>query len=127
MTEPLVLIVDDEPSTAGMYRLMLEQEGYRTVVVHGTGAAIKAIRQNDPDLLLLDVMMPGVSGLELCRYIRREPDLSLLPVVLVSAKSRSEDVEAGLEAGATMYLAKPVAKHELLQGISQAFAAQAKR
>ncbi len=82
--------------------------------------AINAIRRNKPDVLLLDVMMPGVSGLELCRYIRREPDLAALPVVLISAKGRPEDVRAGLEAGATVYLRKPVSQDELLEGVKNA-------
>lgn len=122
MEKPLILIVDDEPSTAGMFSLMLENEGYETVVVHGTGTAINAIRRHGPDLLLLDVMMPGVSGLELCRFIRREPDLSEIPIILVSAKNRPEDIEAGIEAGATLYLGKPIATADLLAGVKNALA-----
>ncbi len=114
-----VLIVDDEPSTAEMFRLMLEQAGFETFVVHGTGTAINAIRRHRPDLLLVDVMMPGVSGLELCRYVRREPDLTHIPIVMISAKSQPEDEAAGLAAGATIYLKKPVSKQDLLRGIER--------
>lgn len=115
-----ILIVDDEPNTAEMFSLMLEGAGYQTSVVHGTGTAIRAIRQQKPDLVVVDVMMPGVSGLEFCRFVRREPDLEDLPVVIVSAKGQDEDVEAGLQAGADAYLKKPLTKVELLEGLEQA-------
>lgn len=115
-----ILIIDDEPSTAEMFSLMLENAGYQTSVVHGTGTAIRAIRQKRPDLVVVDVMMPGVSGLEFCRFVRREPGLEGLPVVIVSAKGQPEDVEAGLQAGADVYLKKPLTKIELLEGLEQA-------
>lgn len=117
MSEKRVLVVDDEPAAAELFGMMLEREGYAVEVVHGTGAAIKAIQREKPDLLLLDVMMPGLSGLELCGYVRRDPDLREMPIVLISAKGQPEDVQAGLEAGATVYLAKPVSKSELLASI----------
>lgn len=120
MDDLTILIVDDEATTAEMFSLMLENEGYRTVVVHGTGTAIRAIQQNRPSLVLVDVMMPGLSGLELCRYIRREPDLSDLPVIIASAMSQAEDVQAGLDAGANVYLMKPISKADLLEGLDAA-------
>jgi CheY-like chemotaxis protein len=115
-----ILIVDDEATTAEMFSLMLENEGYRTVVVHGTGTAIRAIQQHRPDLVLVDVMMPGLSGLELCRFIRREPDLRDLPVIIASAMSQPEDLQAGLDAGANVYLMKPISKADLLDGLRDA-------
>jgi len=115
-----ILIVDDEATTAEMFSLMLENEGYRTVVVHGTGTAIRAIQQHRPTLVLVDVMMSGLSGLELCRYIRREPDLSDLPIVIASAMSQPEDVQAGMDAGANVYLMKPISKADLLEGLEAA-------
>jgi CheY-like chemotaxis protein len=115
-----ILIVDDEATTAEMFSLMLENEGYRTVVVHGTGTAIRSIQQHRPNLVLVDVMMPGLSGLELCRFIRREPDLQDLPVIIASAMSQPEDVQAGLDAGANVYLMKPISKADLLEGLETA-------
>lgn len=120
MDDMTILIVDDEATTAEMFSLMLENEGYRTVVVHGTGTAIRAIQQHRPNLVLVDVMMPGLSGLELCRFIRREPDLQGLPVVIASAMSQPEDVQAGLDAGANVYLMKPISKVDLLEGLESA-------
>jgi CheY-like chemotaxis protein len=122
-----ILIVDDEATTAEMFSLMLENEGYKTAVVHGTGTAIRAIQQHRPDLLLVDVMMPGLSGLELCRFIRREPELRDLPVVIASAMSQPEDVQAGLDAGADVYLMKPISKADLLEGLEAALASKSDR
>lgn len=115
-----ILIVDDEAMTAEMFSLMLEDQGYHTVVVHGTGTAIRSLRQGRPDLVLVDVMMPGLSGLELCRFIRREPELSDLPVIVVSAMSQPDDIQAGKDAGASLYLTKPISKADLLEGLEAA-------
>ena len=120
MDDMTILIVDDEATTAEMFSLMLENEGYRTVVVHGTGTAIRAIQQHRPNLVLVDVMMPGLSGLELCRFIRREPELHDLPVIIASAMSQPEDIQAGLDAGANVYLMKPISKADLLEGLDTA-------
>lgn len=119
MPRSIVLIVDDEPTTAGMLGMLLEAEGFQTIVVHGAKKAIQAIKEEKPSLVVLDVMMPDISGIDLCRYIREEPELENLPVVMISAKSQPEDVEAGIEAGATLYLTKPVSKDELVKGVLQ--------
>ena len=119
--EPKILIVDDEPGTAEMFALMLEGVGFATEAVHGTRTAIEAVEQQRPDLILLDIMMPGLSGLEFCRYIRRDPRFQAIPIVVVSAKGRPEDVAEGLQAGASVYLKKPVSKKDLLQSISRGF------
>jgi DNA-binding response OmpR family regulator len=115
-----VLIVDDDVTMAGMFGLMLEEEGFNVIVVHGADSAINSIRREKPSLVLLDVMMPGISGLDLCSHIRREPDLTDIPIVMVSAKQRAEDVESGINAGATVYLRKPVSMQDLLGGVRKA-------
>ncbi|NIS81694.1 MAG: response regulator [Anaerolineales bacterium] len=120
MARPKILIVDDDTTIAGMFGVLLEGEGFQTVIVHGTSSAINIIRREKPDLVLLDVMVPGVSGLELCSYIRREPDLKDLPVIMVSARHSPEDVQRGLDSGATIYLIKPVSRKDLMDGINQA-------
>jgi CheY-like chemotaxis protein len=116
-----ILIVDDEPGTAEMFALMLEGAGYATAAVHGTRTAIEAIEQQRPDLVLLDIMMPGLSGLEFCRYVRRDPRFLELPIVVVSARGQPEDIAVALEAGASIYLKKPVSKVALFEGITRGF------
>lgn len=117
--ERKVLIVDDEPETADMFALMLELHGYEVAKAHGTAQAIQTLIRESPDAVLLDVMMPDVSGLELCRYVRRDPRTEALPIIVVSAKARPEDVREGLQAGATTYLTKPVAQDDLLAALKQ--------
>jgi DNA-binding response OmpR family regulator len=117
MPRSIVLVVDDEPTTAGMLGMLLEAEGFQAIVIHDAKKAIQAIKEEKPSLVVLDVMMPEISGIDLCQYIRQESDLKDLPVVMISAKSQPEDVEAGIEAGATIYLTKPVSKEELVRGV----------
>jgi CheY-like chemotaxis protein len=79
--------------------------------------AISLIAQEKPDLIILDVMMPDISGLEVLRYMRRDPNLEKIPVIIVSAKSMPNDIKIGMEAGASMYLTKPVGFLELKQAV----------
>jgi DNA-binding response OmpR family regulator len=120
MEPTTVLIVDDEMSNTQLFGMMLELEGYRPLVATDVTTALAALRQRMPDVMIVDVMLPGASGLELCRQVREELGLANLPIVIVSAKSQLDDVQAGLAAGANIYLTKPVTKAELLGAIRQA-------
>lgn len=120
MEPKTVLIVDDEMSTTQLFGMMLELEGYRPLVATDASSALEALRQRMPDVMIVDVMLPGASGLDLCRQVRNELGLEHLPIVIVSAKSQLEDVRAGVAAGATIYLTKPVTKAELLSAVRQA-------
>ncbi len=119
-----ILIVDDDPRTAELLTMMFELEGYSTAVANDVTMAIETIQHSKPDALVVDVMMPGASGLALCRYIRNNPELAGLPIVIVSAKSQPEDKQAGLEAGADVYLTKPVSQAELLDAIGRSLGRQ---
>ena len=99
-----ILIVEDNPETADMLEASLQLEGYTTVKIHKVGQAIQAMLRENPDLVLLDVMMPDVSGLEFLRYLRRDPRFDRLPIMIVSAHTSAEDIQKGLDAGATAYL-----------------------
>lgn len=114
-----VLVVDDDPETAHMLGLMLELQGYAVERVNGTAQAINSVNRERPAAVVLDVMMPGVSGLEFCRYVRREPGLADLPIVIVSARARLEDIREGLDAGANEYLTKPIATEELVGALAR--------
>ena len=115
--DQMIVIVDDEPANAEMFSMMLEVVGFQTAVVHGTSTAIKAIQELKPDLVLLDVMMPGIDGLELCRYMKRDPFLAPVPVIMISARGRDDDVRAGMDAGADVYLIKPITKTQLMESV----------
>jgi CheY-like chemotaxis protein len=114
-----ILIVEDNPETADVLEASLQLEGYRTVKIHAVGQAIQALLRESPDLVLLDVMMPDVSGLEFLRYLRRDPRFDRVPIMIVSARAQPEDIERGLEAGATAYLPKPFTQEELMQAVAK--------
>jgi len=112
-----VLIIEDEPGTVEMYRIVLEIEGYRVRVAYTISTAISALEEEIPDLVLLDVVMRDSSGLDLCRKIREDPELAHIPVIIVSNLGSKEHIDAGMEAGADDYLSKPVSQNELLEAV----------
>ncbi len=105
---PLVLIVDDQPDNREILVARLESQHYRTRTACDGEEALASIQQELPDIILLDVMMPGIDGLEVCRRLRADPDVPFIPIILVTAKTSVADVVAGLDAGADDYLTKPV-------------------
>jgi CheY-like chemotaxis protein len=102
-----ILVCDDEPSLRELMRLSLENPGYRFVEAGDGSEAIEAIESARPDLLLLDVMMPGTSGIEVLEHLRAHPELSQTPVIVVSAFASPADRRRALEAGATRFVKKP--------------------
>ncbi|MBE0408522.1 MAG: response regulator [Anaerolineales bacterium] len=109
----MVMVIDDEADTAEMFAEMMLMSGYRVIKSSGGAQAIKMIAQENPDVLILDVMMPEVSGLEILRFLKNDPYLAKIPVVVVSAKALPSDIRFGLDAGASKYLTKPVSFQEL--------------
>jgi DNA-binding response OmpR family regulator len=114
-----IVIVEDEPDTAEMFAEMMRLSGFKVFKTYGGTPAISLISHEKPDAVVLDVMMPDLSGLEVVRFIRRDPRLAHIPVVIVSAKGLPSDVRDGLEAGASVYLTKPVAFQELNDAVSR--------
>jgi len=114
-----VMIIEDEPDAAEMFAEMMRVNGFRVLKMFSSAPAIQMIAQEKPDIILLDIMMPDISGLEVLRYMRREPELSSIPVIVVSAKSMPSDIKTGIEAGASMYLTKPVGFLDLKQAVEQ--------
>jgi CheY-like chemotaxis protein len=112
-TPPCILVVDDEPDTLGLVQLTLETAGYRVSAAASGGEALLQAQQQAFDLILLDVMMPDLSGLEV--YRRLQATLTTVPpVVFLTAKNRPEDREAGEGLGAAAYLVKPITRGQLL-------------
>ena len=108
-----ILIVDDVARNVKLLADVLEAKGYEVFTAESGEEALKRIGQDRPDLLLLDVMMPGMSGYEVCEAIRRDPEMRMLPVVLVTALDGSERVK-GLDCGADDFITKPINQQELL-------------
>jgi len=115
-----VMIVEDEPDAAELFAEMMRVSGYHVLKAHASTPALRLIAQQKPDVVILDIMMPDISGLEILRYMRREADLARIPVVVVSAKSLPSDVQAGLDAGASIYLTKPVGFADLKNAVERA-------
>ena len=105
---PLILIVDDNPDNREILDVRLQSQGYATATAADSEEALAAAREQLPDLILLDVMMPGLDGFEVCRRLKADQSLPFMPIILVTAKTALQDVVTGLEAGAEDYLTKPV-------------------
>ncbi|UAB93439.1 response regulator transcription factor [Dactylosporangium vinaceum] len=105
-----ILVADDDPKQAELIRLYLERDGHSVLTVHNGRAALEQCRSRKPDLLVLDVMMPHVDGLDVCRIIRAESSVAIL---LVTARSTEDDLLLGLDLGADDYMTKPVSPREL--------------
>src|ERR1700752_1474659 len=110
---PRILVVDDQPSIAGLMSQLLTIRGYSVVTAANADQAEAEVRQQAPDLILSDVMMPGKSGYEFCRDLKSDPATRLIPVVLITGLTDSSDKVRGIEAGADDFLNKPVLAEEL--------------
>lgn len=111
---PTILIVEDDPALAELLRYNLESEGYSTAVATDGDAAMLAIEELHPDLAILDWMLPNLSGIEVCRRIRRRPQGSDLPVIMLTARGEETDRVNGLNSGADDYMVKPFSPGELV-------------
>jgi DNA-binding response OmpR family regulator len=109
-----ILVVDDEPNMLRLLGLTLEHEGYGIAIAKDAREALGKILAEKPDLIILDVMLPGVSGLELCEKLRAQPDTANIPIIMLSAKGEVPDKVAGLKAGADEYVVKPIDTSELV-------------
>jgi DNA-binding response OmpR family regulator len=105
-----IYVVEDDTVLADAVRFNLERQGYRVVVLHDGHEAVRAIEQGDPDLVILDVMLPGLDGFEVCRRVRR---YSTVPILMLTARGEEIDRVMGLEIGADDYLTKPFSLREL--------------
>jgi DNA-binding response OmpR family regulator len=112
-----ILVIEDEPDTAEMFAEMLRLRGYRVFKSYGSASAMRQLALEKPDAVVLDIMMPDISGLEVLHYMRREPAYENIPVIVVSAKGLLSDKKLGMDAGAALYLTKPVAYSELIKAV----------
>jgi two-component system, OmpR family, phosphate regulon response regulator PhoB len=114
MTKPLVLVVEDEAPLVTMLRYNLEREGFQVCEASDGEEAFVQIAERRPDLVLLDWMLPLVSGIEVCRRIRRSPETRSLPVIILTARGEESDRVRGLDSGADDYVVKPFSPSELV-------------
>lgn len=117
-----VLIVDDEPNILLSLEYLMKKEGYDVFIARDGDEALDIIRQEVPDLLLLDVMMQRVDGYEVCQFVKQSPDYRHCKVIFLSAKSKEADIRKGLELGADLYFPKPFSTRELVANIHKLMA-----
>jgi DNA-binding response OmpR family regulator len=108
-----VLIADDEANIVISLEFLMKREGHRVTVARDGDAALEAIRRERPDLVLLDVMMPGRSGFEVCQAVRADEALAAVKILMLSAKGRDTDLAKGSALGADAYMTKPFSTREL--------------
>ena len=109
-----ILVVDDDRDVAQSIELSLRRRGYRVTLAHSGVEALKTLRRYRPDIVILDILMPGMSGLEVCRHLRTDPNTVELPIIFLTARGQEQDRIDGLRAGADDYLSKPFNLEELI-------------
>ncbi len=114
-----ILVVDDDPDALRLTAYALELEGYETLTAENGAQAIAAVKRDLPDLVVLDVMMPDMSGIEVCHQLRSGPETAHLPIIMLSAKGKAQDKVTGLKAGADDYVAKPTDPAELVARVER--------
>jgi DNA-binding response OmpR family regulator len=119
---PTILVVDDDPDIRELVQLKLDLSGFTTVAADDGETALRLVADARPDLVVLDVMMPGLSGFAVCERLREDPATARLPVILLTAKAQESDLERGFAAGATDYLVKPFSPRELVSRVNAALA-----
>lgn len=114
MVQAHILVVDDEPDLLELVYYNLTKSGYRVVCVKSGEEALRQIRSCPPDLMVLDLLLPGIDGLELCKLLKGNPQTAALPIIMLTARSEEAEVVTGLELGADDYLTKPFSPRVLL-------------
>jgi len=115
-----ILVIDDLPENVFMLQDRLENEGYNILTAYDGKSGIEKARSDMPNLILLDIMMPGITGIEVCKILVNDDKTKHIPIILVTAKAGAEDTREGLEAGAFDYIKKPFNRVELLARVQSA-------
>ena len=122
MPRPRILVVDDERDTRKLVRITLERDGYTVCEAANGEEALALAGAESFDLVILDVMMPRLSGYDVCRQLKERPDTSQIPVIFLSARGQSGEIREGIEAGGVAYIVKPFSIRELTLQVSRVLA-----
>lgn len=114
-----VFIVEDDQDIAEVLRFNLEHKGYKVIWEENGENAYERIIKDVPDLLILDIALPGISGIEVCRYVKNHPKTKKIPIMILTAKIKKEDREAAIAAGANAFITKPFTLKEVLYKVSK--------
>jgi DNA-binding response OmpR family regulator len=125
MGTPRVLIVEDEPNIVLSLEILLRRAGYETLSTGDGEEALELIQRTRPEVVLLDIMLPKRNGYEVCRFVKSDPTLSSIPVIMLTAKGQEVEILKGLELGASAYIAKPFGNAEVLEAVRAALESRA--
>lgn len=114
MAKQKILVVDDEPDLVELVKDVLERNDYSVISAGNADLAIKRVRESKPDLIILDLNLPGIGGIEVCRILKQDKKTNFIPIIMLTVKSTESDKIAGLEAGADDYVTKPFSTGELV-------------
>ena len=116
-----ILIVDDEPNIVVPLQFLMERNGYETVVAQSGEEALEVIPKENPDLILLDIMLPGIDGFEVCEIVKLKPEWKHIKIIFLTAKGRNVDIAKGMILGADEYIAKPFSNKQIVESIQKLF------
>ena len=119
MPDSTVLVVDDDPVILKLLEVNFDMEGFGVLIAHDGEEGIEVARRERPDVIVSDIMMPRVSGIELVAELKGDPDTSDIPIILLSAKAQNADVRTGLDAGADDYITKPFEPLDLVDRVNR--------
>lgn len=117
MNSETILIIDDDPATTRLLEVLLTREGYNIRTENLSANAVESSKEFNPNLIILDLMMPGIDGMTVCKDMKKDPDLGDVPIIMFSAVSQAEVQTKALEAGINEYITKPIHPNDLKQRI----------
>lgn len=120
--EKKILVIEDDPATSRLVDYSLKHEGYQVITASNGLEGVRKARNESPDLVILDVMLPGMDGFEICHRLRSEPTTAKLPILMFSAKAQEIDRDTGIKVGADDYLTKPAAPAEIVSRVAKLLA-----
>jgi DNA-binding response OmpR family regulator len=114
-----ILIVDDEPNIVIPLQFLMEKNGYQTLVAQSGEEALEAVSKYSPDLVLLDIMLPGIDGFEVCEIVKLNPEWKHIKIIFLTAKGRDVDIAKGMVLGADEYIAKPFSNKQIVESVKK--------
>ena len=112
-----ILVIEDDPSSMRLTHYILEHKGYKVLMAQNGLEGLRKARSEKPDVIILDVMLPGIDGFEVCHHLRADPQTAQVRILMLSAKAREADKDSGLKVGADDYIIKPAAPSEILSRV----------
>ena len=114
-----ILIVDDEPNIVVPLQFLMEKNGYQALVAQSGEEALEAVSKYSPDLVLLDIMLPGIDGFEVCEIVKLNPEWKHIKIIFLTAKGRDVDIAKGMVLGADEYIAKPFSNQQIVESVQR--------